>query len=153
MPDFTERHSPEELIDALFKARRENRRDLQHHFEPLLDHEEPIVRAEALSLLAGKWKIAELREKLVDIMFHDPDRGVRTAALLGLAAVSTAATRAEDASLLARCYADRNSDGMEKRASFEALSLMAGRPTYIELDETSQREVDDLVREVSRTTG
>jgi 16S rRNA G966 N2-methylase RsmD len=51
--------------------------------------------------------------------------------------------------LLGRVYADPNSGTSVRQASFEALSLMAGRPTVVELDDTSVRQVQELIQEIN----
>src|SRR4051794_17983823 len=48
--------SPSQLIAALGRAGREDRRDLKSAVEALTEHSDPLVREEALSLLLSKWK-------------------------------------------------------------------------------------------------
>lgn len=151
MIDLSPLRGPADLVDAIYQARREDRRDLQGHIELLLDHGEPIVREEALSLLLVKWGIGALRGKASAALRHDEDFGVRARAAIGLASVTTRHTRREDAALLESVF---NEDGVRpelKQACFEALSLMAGRPTYVELDDTDSQKIHALVQEIATT--
>lgn len=139
----------EDLIDALYEARRADRRDLEAEVVQLLNHEEPIVREEAVSLLMSKWKTSRLAEVARELLRSDPDYGVRARAAIGLASISGGSNRKTDAALLASVFGDANSTQELKRACFEALSLMAGRPTYVELDDTDMSQVAALVKEIS----
>jgi hypothetical protein len=150
MIDLTPSRDPADLIDAIYEARREKRVDLQSQVELLLEHEEPIVREEAVALLLTTWKRSELRAKAREILEGDEDFGVRGRAAIGLASITSAETRLSDAELLARVFENRETPTAVRLACFEALSLMAGRPTLVELDDTDSQKVRALVAEVAR---
>jgi hypothetical protein len=150
MIDLSPARAPEDLIDALYEARRGERKDLRSQVERLVDHEEPIVRQEALMLLLAKWKCGDLRDKARALMQGDEDSGVRSTAALGLASISQAPHRLDDARLLAQTYADKTSALGLRLACFEALMMMVGRPTVAELDDTDLKQVDALVDEIAR---
>jgi hypothetical protein len=146
-------NDPGSLIDAIFAARRLGRKDLRPQLELLLDHGEPMVREEAVGLLLTKWRTHSLRDKATELLLNDPDAGVRARVAIGLAAVTSAKTRSEDAELLARLFADLTLPGNLRQACFEALSLMAGHPAVVELDDTSLRQVRELLDEIRYKSG
>ena len=150
MIDLTSSRDPADLIDALFEARRENRRELQDAVVKLLEHEEPMVREEAVSLLCTKWEMRDLRPKAREMLQHDEDFGVRARAALGLGSVSMRATRQEDAALLVRVFEEEGLPPEVRQACYEALSLIAGRPTSVELDDTGPKNVRALIEEIAR---
>lgn len=149
MVDLSPSRDAADLVDAIYEARRNDRRDLQGHVELLLDHVEPIVREEAWSLLLVKWGIGALRDRARRALHHDQDFGVRARVAIGLASVATGQTRREDAVLLERVFNEVAIKAELKQACFEALSLMAGRPTYVELDDTDSEKVNALVQEIA----
>lgn len=150
MIDLSPQREPADLIDALYAARRGNRRDLRNAVEQLLEHEEPTVREEALSLLLTKWETRALRAKAREVLQHDDDFGVRARAAIGLASIASAETREDDAALLARVFEEKGLPPELRRACFEALSLMVGRPTFVELDDTGPKGVQALLEEIAR---
>jgi hypothetical protein len=148
MIDFSPSRDPADLIDALYKARREERSDLRAEVEALVLHPEPIVRLEALSLLLGRWKLRDLRALALSVLENDPDPGPRSAAALGLASISESPFRGADARLLRQLYADRTQPSHLRCAAFEALSRMVGRVVVTELDDTDLPAADAMVHEV-----
>jgi HEAT repeat protein len=151
MTDLSKWRDPADLIDALFEARRGDRKDLTNEVAELLEHEESTVRQEALSLLCGKWRMQAFRPKALDMFQHDEDWGVRSQAALALASVSTPETRRVDASLLAATAVDK--EGVSpyvRRACVDALTFMAGRPTYTELNEIEPAKVRALLEEITQ---
>lgn len=141
-----------DLIDALYQARRENRIDLRGKVERLLDHPEPTVREEAVALLLSRWRIADLRAEARRIIVGDPDPGVRARAAIGLAALPDGGHRLADARLLLSFVEDTSVGQILRRACFEALSMMAGQPRLVELDDTSRRVARDLIQEIAGGT-
>jgi HEAT repeat protein len=143
--DLCAARDPADLVDALYAARREDRRDLRGQVELLLRHGDPIVREEALSLLLVKWGVADLRSAARDLLLGDPDSGVRARAAFALAAVSEGAARHEVAQLLADVYLANADSAPVRRACFEGLSFLAGQPRLVELDDTDRRQVNSLL--------
>lgn len=119
-----------QLVDAIWKAFRDNRRDLHAVISLLIDHEDPVVREEALSVLLVKWTDIRYRRRAAMALIDDPDFGVRARAALGLASVCSEATRGEDIRLLLRTLCDSEEDPETRRSSYEALFLIAGRHDF-----------------------
>jgi HEAT repeat protein len=150
MIDLSPSRDSAELINAIYEARRQNRRDLRPQLEQLLKHEEPMVREEALSLLATKWGIKSLHPQARHLLQHDEDFGVRARAAIAMASLSSPETRQGDAHLLAGVFNNQDVRPEVKLACFEALTLMAGRPRVVELDDTSARAVQQLLEEIAQ---
>ena len=127
MIDLNAWRDPESLVDSLYAARRGDRRDLAPQVTALLDHEEPIIREEAASLLLAKWKTTSLRERAVTMLDSDPDVGVRCRVAVGLASVSTRTTRNEDLRLLRTVLGDSLEELQVRRSVCEALCLLLNR--------------------------
>jgi hypothetical protein len=143
-----DRESPD-LIDALYEVRSENRRDLSDAVVALLEHDDPIIREEAVSLLLTKWEIHELRDRAKQILLSDEDAGVRARTAVGLASITTPRRRADDAALLAKVYAEPSASRALQLACMEALYLMVGRPTLAEQDDLGPKAVQRLLAEIA----
>lgn len=102
-------------------------------------------------MLFTKWKVGRLRPKARELLEADEDFGVRARAAIGLAAVASRETRISDAEFLARVFTSER-QALVRQACFEALSLMAGKPVLVELDDTDVSKIRALVAEVNRTT-
>ena len=149
MIDLSPQRAPADLIDALYQARRDNRRDLSGVAAALLDHDDAIVREEAISLLLTKWEVHELRHRVQRMLLDDEDAGVRARAALGLASIATPQTRQEDAALLADVFREPASTFELQCACVEALSLMVGRPFVAERDDVGPKAVEQLLAEIA----
>jgi HEAT repeat protein len=139
-----------ELIDAIWAVRRAGRRDLEPEVVRLLDHDDPTVREEALSLLFVKWADSSLRERLVGLVGSDPDCGVRSRAAGALALTSTQQTRKSDSKLLGTIILDREEEPFVRKAAYEALHhITHGKPLLLADDVDLDEDVSlDWVREV-----
>lgn len=138
--DLSPWRSAGELVDAIWAARRAARRDLQPDVVRLLDHEDPTVREEALSLLFVKWADLSERERLVQLTRSDPDPGVRSRAAGALGITSSQRSRSADIAVLRGVLLDRGEEDLVRRACYEALCHIAqGRPQplrdSVDLDE------------------
>ena len=138
------------MIDAIYAARRETRTDLRDQVVLLLDHEEPIVRSEALGLLTTTWKIRDLRPRVRKVLATDEDSGVRARAAIGLASLASDETRKDDAEFLAKLFQDKRLDSVVRVACFEAISLLAGIPGIFELDDTDATKLHELLEKVAQ---
>jgi len=96
----------------------------------LLDHEDPVVREEALSLLLVKWKQHDYRPKAVAAIREDVDFGVRATAAYGIVSVSTAKSRQEDTRLLLFLLSDEDEELGVRQAAYESLLIMFGRRDF-----------------------
>lgn len=146
--DLSPWNEPAALVDAIYTARREDRRDLLPQLEALLEHEEPIVREEALALIATKWGVPILKEKVRDMLEHDADVGVRSRAAIGVAALSQRAEWLTDADYLACTVRDSTVPLDVRRACFEALTRLAGRPRLVELDDFDEAGISRLLGQI-----
>jgi HEAT repeat protein len=143
-----------QLIDAIWAARQGGRMDLHPAVAALLEHEDPIVREEALSLLLVKWSLRQYRPKAAAMLLQDEDFGVRGRAAIGLAAVSDPSTRREDVAVLVRTLKDADEDMETRRASYEALLLMTNRDEFPSYSKAfvPERDVDWGLIETLRKT-
>ena len=111
-------------MDVIWEAYHEDRRDLHAAVATLLEHDDPVVREEALSLLLVKWVDVRYRARAAIALIDDADFGVRGRAAIGLASVSSAETRKEDIKLLLRTLRDEEEEVETRRASYEALLII-----------------------------
>lgn len=109
-------NSPAELIQNLGRAEREERNDLRDFVANLTEHEDPLVREQALSLLLFKWKDAASRWRAVRALENDLDFGVRGQAAFALIGVSSETTRREDTRLLLQRFLDEE-EALDTRRS------------------------------------
>lgn len=116
------------LIRALPAVRDTERHDLRDNVVQLADHPDPLVREEVFSLLLSGWKDVGSRAVGLSALRNDSDFGVRTTVAIGLAAVSSEATIAEDTWVLRDVVWDRTDDADVRRAAYEALCLIYRRP-------------------------
>jgi len=134
---------PADLIDAIWTARRADRRDLQPEIVGLLRHEDPNVREEAISLLFVKWADTSQRELLVNLVHSDPDFGVRARAAGAFAVVSNESTRQRDCEVLRAIVLDRGDDPTVRKASYEAIHhILRGAPLSLDDDIDLDEDVD-----------
>jgi HEAT repeat protein len=100
MIDLSPARPGNQLITAVWQARREMRRDLMPALIQLLRHESATLREEILSLLLVNWREKSVRKIAMNALQTDEDFGVRSRAAYGLAVISTENTREEDIRLL-----------------------------------------------------
>jgi HEAT repeat protein len=142
--DLSPSRRPADLVDAIWEARRTNRRDLCAQVVGLLNHESPTVREEALSLLFEKWKEEMLRERLLELLRLDADFGVRARAANALAALSSETTRRADLEMLSRLILNRREDAIVRKSAYEALHRLAYGKVFLLDDDTDLDEDCDL---------
>src|ERR1700741_2539767 len=133
-----------QLIDAIWQAYREGRRDLQDRIASLLEHDDPVVREEAIGLLLVRWADVRYRARALSLLASDTDFGVRSSAVMGLASVSTPATRKEDLQFLLQVLRDPAEDLSTRRAAYDWLLLLGGRRDFPSLQRNfdPERDVD-----------
>jgi HEAT repeat protein len=153
MNDFAPNRSPGELIEAMYRLRRAGRRDSQADVTRLLDHDEPMVREEAISLLLTKWKCSELVSKALVMLEHDVDDGVRAQAAIGLGAIATAQPLPGLSQRLAKLALETGVPDRVRQACGEALSTMAGRPTLMEPSDIVEARINELMADIARKEG
>ena len=142
--DLSPWRAPAELIDAIWEIRRSGLRDRRDEIVRLLDHDDPTVREEVVSLLFVKWADGTLRDRLVDLVRSDPDPGVRARAAGALPAVSAQGIRQTERELLRGIVLDVREDDTVRRASYEALCrIVHGESTILD-DATDLDEDVDL---------
>lgn len=127
MIDLYPDREPEELIDALFEARRSNRIDLAPQVGRLLAHDAPMVREEAISLLATKWALTEWRTDILELLKSDPDFGVRSRAASGLANLSSSSTRHEDLAVLVGVVRNVREETVVRQSCLESIAALTGQ--------------------------
>lgn len=141
--DLSPWQAPADLINAIWAVRRAGRRDFQPDIVRLLNHEDPTVREEAISLLFVKWADQSLRERLVDLVRSDPDFGVRSRAAGALALLSNASSRRDDCEILRSIVLDRREDSIVRKASYEALyRIIHGKPLVLSDNVDLDEDVD-----------
>jgi HEAT repeat protein len=119
--------SPAQLIDALGRARRESRRDLAAQVALLADHDDPLVREEALSTLLSSFGVRAARWRALAALHDDPDFGVRSQAAISLSRVSADETKREDSEVLAAVVRNELEDPAVRRAAYDGLLLVHDR--------------------------
>jgi HEAT repeat protein len=150
MSDFAPARSPAELVDALYRARRAGDRSGIAQIERLLDHEDPMVREEAISLLLIKWKSRELLPRAIRILDTDKDDGVRAQAAIGLGALGASGAAPSVYLHLAEQARNRAVPDRVRQACAEALSTIAGRPTLMEVGDVTRARIDELVMAIEK---
>ncbi len=123
--DSFENMQPSDIVNAIWKARRENEFTRVHAFLRLLCHDDPTVREEVISLVFVKWKAAEWRSELVKAISGDPDIGVRARAAAALAVISQDSTRNDDVNILKSLALNESNDELLRKMAYEALVLIA----------------------------
>lgn len=130
--DLSLDREPAELVDAIWEARRGDRRELRRDIARLLQCESAVVREEALTLLFGTWRNESSRDELLSVLQLDPDFGVRSQAVLLLSQLSDERTAKADRLILRRITLDRDEDPVVRKTSYEALhALVKGRPVTL----------------------
>lgn len=142
--DLSPWRTPSELIDAIWAVRRLGRKDLETEVLKLLDHEDPTVREEAISLLFVKWQAVSRRDRLMDALCSDPDFGVRSRAAGALALTSNSSTRRRDCRILCSIVLNREDDPDVRKACYEALHRLARREAVMLQDDVDIDEDIDL---------
>jgi HEAT repeat protein len=114
----------------------------------LLDHSDPSVREEALSLLFVKWEARQYHDRLEQMVRHDGDAGVRARAAGALALMSSEATRSGDIAILREIVLDLHQDAIVRKASYEGLlEMTSGTPRMLDDDADLDEDFDlDWVR-------
>lgn len=125
--DLDPQREPAALVDAIWEARRQDRKDLAGDVAELLAHQDPTVRSEAVSLLGAKWEQSWYLPQFSDLLANDPDTGVRSRAALAIGSLSTAFTRARDLQQLKEIVLDQQDDEDVRSAAYEALLRLQGR--------------------------
>lgn len=136
-------NSPKELIEALGRAEQNDRRDLLPEVEILTEHDDPLVREQALSLLLSRWKHVPARWRALRALGEDMDFGVRAQAAFSLLNVATPETRKEDVRAVLDRFLDEDEDMDARRSYYEALLTFHGRR-----DIPHRRRGLDLVKDI-----
>ena len=148
---FSASQDPAALINAIWSVRRSGD---QHHIPEilsLLDHTDPVVREEALSLLFVKWEARQYHDRLARMVRKDSDAGVRARAAGALALMSNETTRGEDIAILRDAVLDVHEDEIVRKASYEGLLEMIGRPGLLNDEVDLDEDVElDWVRALSQ---
>ena len=141
--DLSPERSAPHLVDAIFQARREERRDLQDHVVELTRHPSRIVREEALALLSVTWRTLGARDLLLELVRDDEDFGVRSRSAGALGLISTESTRQADTVILKGIVLDHNEHQLVRASAYEGLCRMHGRrPPPLDEDVIVERDVN-----------
>lgn len=116
---------PERIVDYLWSLRRRGKAEEVEHVIALLDHANPTVREEAVSLL-GHWKEPAYREYVLRLVQTDPDPGVRSRSAIAIPRLSVPATRAKDLDELRTIVLDEGEVQEVRLAALQALRLLYG---------------------------
>lgn len=133
-----------DLIDAMYAAVKQDRRDLHAAVARLIGHDSPVVRETVISVLLAKWRDDRYRNLAVHALTTDPEFGVRCTAAIGLGGISSASTRSEDILLLAHVLRAEHIDIEVRRSAYEGLFLIDGREDFLSYRKTfvPDRDVD-----------
>lgn len=139
--------APSALINAIWSARRSEGRHLIPELVILLDHSDPNVREEALSLLFVKWEARQYRKRLAHMVLNDEDANVRARAAGALALMSNSTTRRDDIATLRDVVLDGHEEEHVRKASYEGLLELTGRHGMLDDDVDLDEDIDlDWVR-------
>lgn len=122
--DFSLDGEPADLVDAIWAARRAQRRDLVPEILGLLEHDVPTVREEVISLVFAKWRESSERHLLERTIRDDADTGVRARAVGALATISEPSTLASDIATLRDIVLNRHEEEQVRKAAYEGLVLL-----------------------------
>ncbi len=70
---------------ALSRLASDQRRELEPYIADLVSHKVPILRAEAIRVLVGRWNLKKYLSACYNLLFNDPDVMVREYAACALA--------------------------------------------------------------------
>lgn len=122
--EFSLYREPADLVDAIWAARRAERRDLVPAILGLLEHDVPAVREEVISLVFAKWRESSERPVLEKTIRCDADAGVRARAIGALATMSEPSTRASDIATLRDLVLSGHEEEQVRKAAYEGLALL-----------------------------
>jgi HEAT repeat protein len=137
-----------EVIDELYRLRRSGDQSCLPTVRALLDHEEPMVREEALALLVIKWKREELVPSALRMLATDVDDGVRAQAAIALGTLGPAGVKLGLHAHLSAFALSHDVPERVRVACVEALSTLAGRPTIFEPEMVNDRLIGALMQTI-----
>ncbi len=148
--DLSPWRAPDELISAIWEARRNDRRDLLDQVVQLLSHSSPTVREEAASLVFLKWGDRAHRQQLLTMATSDRDSGVRARAA-GIMSLSAAAQNiGHELRILRDIVLNRQEEDVVRKGAYEGLVRLV-RGDFIVLDDELDIDEDldlDWVQEI-----
>lgn len=131
-------NDPDLILEALYQVPRERQHALEAAISPLLSHDDPDIREEALRILVTRWKDAAYRHKTAQMLISDPAPTVRGAAAYALTAISDEFTKSEHTALLLNTLLDESEEPNVRGAAYDALLILHRRQAF----PTKQREFD-----------
>lgn len=131
--DLSPWRAPDELVDAIWEARRNDRRDLLIQILRLLSHPSPTVREEAASLLFLKWRDRTNRQRLITMATSDGDPGVRARAA-GIISLTATQNIAGELDILRDIVLNRQEDDVVRKIAYEGLVRLV-KGDFIVLDD------------------
>ncbi|MGH7646535.1 MAG: HEAT repeat domain-containing protein [Gemmatimonadaceae bacterium] len=149
--DLSPWRRPDELVNAIWEARRNDRRDLLNHIAQLLSHSSPTVREEAASLVFLKWGDLTHREQLLAMTTSDPDARVRarTAGILSLTPETQDGSN--ELRLLRDIVLNRREEDVVRKSAYEGLArLVKGEVVALDDEVDIDEDLDlDWVQRLS----
>ena|SRR5688572_22475353 len=131
-----------QMIDAIWEARRQNRTDLAGRVVSLLEHSSPMVREEALNLLAVKWRKPEAVQYARHLIHNDPDFGVRSAAAWAIGMLSDPSP--DSISILRTIILDARENVYVREAAYQGLCRLLGKSVPALSDPAEAGRILDL---------
>jgi len=126
--------APDELVNAIWEARRNDRRDLLVQVIELLSHSSPTVREEAASLVFLKWDDRTHRRRLLAMAITDQDPGVRARAAGIIALTAASQNRGNEFRILRDIVLNRHEEDVVRKVAYEGLVRLV-KGDFIVLDD------------------
>jgi hypothetical protein len=132
--DLSPWRTPDELINAIWEARRNDRRDLLVRVAQLLSHSSPTVREEAASLVFLKWEDRTNRQQLITMATSDRDPGVRARAAGILSLTAAAQNIGNELRVLRDIVLNHQEEDIVRKSAYEGLVRLV-KGDFIVLDD------------------
>lgn len=140
---------PCEIADAVADFGVEYFVEAKPDVEQLLDHDDPIVRYSAIVALGFDFCTTDRIERLLDILFRDPDRDCRRAAAAAFGCLHRGTNDKRIAGALAVVVRNKNEEDDVRIFAYTALLNVLGIPRNLQPDPLSMAlgDIDwELVR-------
>ncbi|HEX6815216.1 MAG TPA: HEAT repeat domain-containing protein [Gemmatimonadaceae bacterium] len=132
--DLSRWRAPDELVNAIWEARRNDRRDLVVQVVQLLSHSSPTVREEAASLVFVKWGDRAHRQRLLAMATSDRDAGVRARAAGIMSLTAPTQNIGNELRILRDIVLNRQEEDVVRKSAYEGLVRLV-KSDFIVLDD------------------
>ena len=142
--DLSPWRAPDELVNAIWEARRNDRRDLLDQVVQLLSHASAVVREEAASLVFLKWGDRTHRRQLLMMALSDRDSGVRARAAGIMSLTAAGQDIGNELCILRDIVLNRHEEDVVRKSAYEGLVRLVKGDLIVLDDELDIDEDLDL---------